>query len=125
MRKVIQTIFVLSVAFACSEEVDDLSVMPGNSSFEIAEKQMTIFGESILPRYDDAGFRDLVYAEIEKQFDGDFNVLIKTLAEKNPESADLTNKLTAFYDLVKKYDNRQHEPQIFIPFYEELKQKVN
>lgn len=67
----------------------------------------------------DKNFREFLYGEIEKQFDGDYNVLIDVLLEKN-----VSSKSKALEFSKRTTDAMQDQgvyPQLFIPFYEELK----
>jgi hypothetical protein len=67
----------------------------------------------------DIGFKEFLYGEIEKQFDGDYNVLIDVLLEKNTSSK---SKVLGFSSrLTDELQAQDIYPQVFIPFYEELK----
>lgn len=64
-------------------------------------------------------FKEFLYGEIEKQFDGDYNVLIDVLLEKNVNSK---SKAVGFSKrITDEFQSQDIYPQIFIPFYEELK----
>ncbi|WPR77727.1 hypothetical protein [Algoriphagus sp. NG3] len=64
-------------------------------------------------------FKEFLYGEIEKQFDGDYNVLIDVLLEKNVNSK---SKAVGFSKrIIDEFQSQDIYPQIFIPFYEELK----
>ncbi len=76
--------------------------------------------------------RQMVYQEVEKQFDGDYNVLLETLiAQKMAANRSKPNETLQVFDRqikdftqqVMKESKEQVYPQIFIPFYEDLKQK--
>lgn len=67
----------------------------------------------------DKNFKEFLYGEIEKQFDGDYSVLVDVLLEKNVNSK---SKQLGFSKRIR--DDLQVQniyPQVFIPFYEELK----
>lgn len=100
--------------------------------YEYAESNLSKIGKGIvLTTADNNGFRELVYNEIEKKFDGDYNVLTKTLDDKSKAlNVNLSDKirkvdgnpsdgepLSAFANV----DGKSYNPQVFIPFYEELK----
>ncbi len=64
--------------------------------------------------------RERVYSFIEKQFDGEHNVLITTLVNEGglPGTNELHGALKAFHDI---HGNTYH-PQIYIPYLDELKE---
>lgn len=66
----------------------------------------------------DKNFKEFLYGEIVKQFDGDYNVLIDVLLEKN-----VSSKSKALEFSKRTTDAMQDKgvyPQLFIPFYEKL-----
>ncbi len=65
----------------------------------------------------DTDFKNYVYKQIEKQFDGDYNVLLNKVENEygNKLKSAKINNTISFFDSINKY------PQIFIPFYENLK----
>ncbi|NJN40912.1 MAG: hypothetical protein HC811_00370 [Flammeovirgaceae bacterium] len=78
----------------------------------------------------DKEFRSILYSFVEEAFDGEHNVLFKHLMEetKNPTHARmLGNKLVGEkLDILNAFSNikgKNYYPQIFIPFYDELKAK--
>jgi hypothetical protein len=97
------------------------------------ENLLAIGNAAISLSREDVSFRQTIYSEIEKTFDGDYNVLIRTLtgapvngrregklytsvvkvtgSAENAEQA-----LTAFNSV----EGKNYYPQIFIPFYEDL-----
>ncbi|WP_128546990.1 hypothetical protein [Larkinella soli] len=79
--------------------------------------------------------KSLLYQEIEKQFDGDYNVLIETLEKTNSlfklkNNIELANNSpmgrTSGDDVLKAFEGIEgntYFPQVYIPFYENLKKK--
>lgn len=67
-------------------------------------------------------FRCFVYKEIEKQFDGDYNVLINIIDEKFIKKKK-HNECILEGEFGRYFDDRDIFPQIYIPFFEELKMK--
>lgn len=69
----------------------------------------------------DEDFKDFLYDEVEKQFDGDYNVLIDVLlahsADPSAKELDFSKRAA-----VAMHDQETYQ-QIFIPFFEELKTK--
>ncbi len=68
--------------------------------------------------YFEPDFRKFVYAEIDKKFDGDFNVLTKTIEENYCAKSKKEYSKESFSTI-----NNKKYPQIFIPYYEELYKK--
>ncbi|SFF39420.1 hypothetical protein [Spirosoma endophyticum] len=102
--------------------------------FNYTETNLKKLGKGvILAASEDSSFRNLIYAEIEKKFDGDYNVLIKTLNQKSTalninlrekilqanENPSDDNALIAFDNI----EGKSYNPQVFIPFYQELKKE--
>jgi hypothetical protein len=99
--------------------------------FGYAEVNLKRIGKGVLLATMNNNFRNLVYSEIEKKFDGDYNVLTKTLDQKSrsiniklnesirkaDENSSEEDALSAFANI----DGKSYNPQVFIPFYEELK----
>ena len=74
-------------------------------------------------------FRRLVYSEVDKKFDGDNNVLLETLSSalsnSNTRIADNLSTNESFKSSLEAFKNIEGEsycPQIYIPFYAELKE---
>jgi hypothetical protein len=97
---------------------------------------LTMIGKGVLSASVNTNFRKMVYTEIDKKFDGDFNVLVNTLGEnaskmninlvqnvaKNMGNAsdmmaNAQNAMNAF----KNIEGNEYYPQVYIPFFEELK----
>jgi hypothetical protein len=81
---------------------------------------------------DNAAFRQALYQGIDQKFDGETNVLVKDLLASQPAVADqweraaqrlgfkgVSNALAAFQGI----NTRNAYPQLYIPFYEELKEE--
>jgi hypothetical protein len=75
--------------------------------------------KELKPVFKDAELKAILYSEVAKKFDGEYNVLIKTLI-KNPQVSSKINTekvndlLAAFYNI----DGRNYHPQIYIPSFE-------
>jgi hypothetical protein len=67
----------------------------------------------------DKNFKEFLYGEIEKQFDGDYNVLVDVLLEKNGNSK--SKQLGFSKRITDDLQVQNIYPQVFIPFYAELK----
>ncbi len=83
-----------------------------------AASELYTLGEGVADLTKVNSFKLHVYEQVEKKFDGDFNVLIETVQDDFPsnglKSAKIQNSLNYFKD-------GNLFPQIYIPFYEELK----
>ena len=109
-----------------------------NDPFKYTQDNLTKIGIGILNSSKKSNFRAMLYEEIEKKFDGDNNVLIKTIEENankmninfeqsiadgfNNSGAKLDqarNAINAF----KNIEKQEYYPQVFIPLFEEKKQK--
>jgi len=99
---------------------------------EYLTSHLTILGKSALQAAKKESFKQELYAEVEKQFDGDYNVLFETLKAKlsndkglfgarlsGISNEDLEQSLNAF----KGIDGDDFFPQIYIPHFEELKEQ--
>lgn len=74
-------------------------------------------GDTVMSFIAEPGFREFIYKEVEKRFDGDYNVLINKV-----QSEYLKKKKSSNIELALSYfENLNVYPQIFIPFYEDLK----
>jgi hypothetical protein len=96
------------------------------------EYHLGAIGQSALLMADHAAFRQALYQGIDQKFDGETNVLVKDLLARQPALADqwdqaarrlgfggVENALAAFQGL----NQRNSYPQLYIPFYDELKEK--
>lgn len=95
---------------------------------EFATDNLKVYGKSILTFQIDFDFKANLYAAIEESFDGERNVLFKTLLreDKNPIHArklqgELLNSRQAIMNAFMNLDGKNYYPQVFIPFYDELK----
>ncbi len=120
---------------SCEEQPEPL-LKPTESSLidvdavKFAQENLKSYGKSILSFQTEIKFKKDLYSLIEESFDGERNVLFKTLLqeEKNPiNSRNLTNKLNKVSPTVlNAFDNiagKNYFPQVFIPFYDVLKEK--
>jgi hypothetical protein len=135
MKKVILSLITISIALSSCRNESDLSSMedqkamikPNLSSMSLKDKR--IYLESILMNtakdiisesQKDAKSRSVVYAELEKNIDGDDNALIDVFYKQIPalnNDADFKNSLLAFNDL----EGSKYFPQIFVYNYNRLK----
>lgn len=94
---------------------------------------LTTLGKSVLLLLEEKDFKNLVYEEVSKEFDGDYNVLLETIfnneairSRKNDINAILNegdvsmtvNEALSALDFTD-IDSVKYFPQIFIPFFEE------
>lgn len=95
---------------------------------EFAQANLKFYAQSVLAMQNESGFRADLYAAVEEAFDGEKNVLFKTLMDdsRNPKNARSlkdnlqqlsSNALTAFNNI----EGNNYYPQLYIPFYDELK----
>jgi hypothetical protein len=96
---------------------------------------LDVLRNGILSQVDDGAFRTLLYREVEKRFDGDYNVLLNVLAELSPSlfetfAASRYTQPGAFCVSLEAFSNIPDSttmislyPQIYIPEYEQLKAK--
>ncbi|MCE7863255.1 MAG: hypothetical protein DYG99_06910 [Bacteroidetes bacterium CHB5] len=95
---------------------------------EFAQGNLKFYAQSVLAMQNESGFRADLYAAVEEAFDGEKNVLFKTLMDdsRNPKNARSlkdnlqqlnSNALTAFNNI----EGNNYYPQVYIPFYDELK----
>lgn len=88
---------------------------------ESLQNELFTTGIAIGEMYGKPGFRELVYSEVDKKFDGDFNVLVTNLVRNYPENDLLkSGKMAGATEYFRKTGRH---PQIYIPFYEELNRK--
>ncbi len=125
-------LFLLAIVFyGCQDqEASDESLTPSEepvkSVYAQLEESLMPFGQIALRYSQEPSFRSLVYEEIEKQFDGDYNVLLETVRDRRMEAnrgggQELSDALICFtqtYVLEEKL-----YPQIYIPFYESVRKR--
>lgn len=98
------------------------------------EQHLKTLGQSILSMVNDLEFREIVYQQIEKRVDGDDNVLIETLSKiptssrktigaRMDESVNIEGNVGRALAQFKGIEGRDLYPQIYIPFYENVKQR--
>jgi hypothetical protein len=87
-----------------------------NQASEISKK--LILAKEILKASEDPKFRNLIWEETGKKFDGDFNFLLSNLSGKttNARKFNLNERLL---NLIKENQNLENGLQIYIPFQEE------
>ena len=124
--------------FSCK---DELSNVPNpdlvtSDPFKYTLDNLTTIGKGVLNSSKNSNFRRMVYTEIEKRFDGDEDVLIKTL-EENASRMNVnlvqniakgmrksSETLVNAESVLKAFSNiegNEYYPQVYIPFFEELK----
>lgn len=102
------------------------------AELKFASERLTSIGQVILLESADNQSRAYLYGKIEKRFDGETNVLIESLINENPTySARISNNLSSLFGNEGNLDNylasfknikgSNYYPQLFIPFYDELK----
>lgn len=119
---VIITSIFLIIIISCEHDdeiVDDRAAMYQKT--DIVHEQLFILGKSVNKLMQEEEFKSFVYTEIEKKFDGDYNILFKNIDDKFRTAEVLKSEEAlnskGFFENLNRY------PQIYIPFYEELKRK--
>lgn len=88
---------------------------------------LTDIGSSILKLSTNSDFKEVLYTEVAKQFDGDNDVLIITLidelAKVNSELAINLRQVEPSLNKFKNIEGENYYPQIFIPNFEQLGHK--
>jgi len=105
-----------------------------------AEYNLSILGKGLLGLTTNSDFREVLYTEVDKQFDNEHNVLLKTLNQtchdqgidmcrisqiflvENNIQSDFESTLAGAF---KNIDGIDYYPQIFIPFFEEVLERNN
>lgn len=138
-------VFVLSIVLtinACDEssevqkQTESIELQSQEDQMAYAKNHLKVLGQAAANVAKEPEFREMLYQEIEKQFDGDYNVLFETLANSTidnvPTGARMATTVITEYDIYealeafKGIEGADFYPQIYIPFYEELKeQKTN
>lgn len=95
-----------------------------------------MIGKGVLSASTNTNFRKMVYTEINKKFDGDFNVLVNTLGENASKMninlvqniaksmgnvSDVTMNAQNAMSSFKNIEGNEYYPQVYIPFFENLK----
>jgi hypothetical protein len=139
MRK-IYLLIVTAFATACSEldlvtENKDDRVLDINQKVNVdyAKKYLSALGNSILILQNDTEFRSNLYSSIEVAFDGEKNVLFRSFISTGSDKRILSKFSQALSQVVgeasipevinafNNIEGRTLYPQIFIPFYDDLK----
>lgn len=134
--------FVISIALVfngCQEGLEvqknDLSIelQPHDNQIAYTKNHLKVLGQAAAGLAKSSEFREILYQEIEKQFDGDYNVLFETLANSTVDNVPTGVRMAAslkteesYYAALKAFKNIEGTdfyPQIYIPFYEKLKDK--
>ncbi len=111
-----------------NEQPQNIAEVTNQRDVAFATENLTVYGESLLTLQKDSEFGKVLYAGIEDAFDGERNVLFKTLLQedKNPiQARKLSSKLLSskegIMNAFSNIEGRNYYPQVFIPFYDELK----
>jgi hypothetical protein len=95
------------------------------------EQHLDVIGQAVLLNAPDENFRQALYAGINKKFDGEANVLLKDLLASSPAIADKleqaaarngSGKVSTALAAFRGLNNNNAYPQLYIPFYDELKE---
>lgn len=106
--------------FSCQSEDQDL-IDPGKNLNTIESKFKDLGFHILTENRNNDSFKILLYKEVEKQFDGDYNVLIETLLnDSDVFSLDISSSSNR---VNFEMQDEGIYPHVFIPFYEELKSK--
>jgi len=93
-----------------------------------------VLGQAALRMADDPQFRSVLYQEIEKQFDGDYNVLFEHLqyvrqrqntypGARMTDTHEIGAGFLESIDAFKGIEGTDYYPQIYIPYYEALNER--
>ncbi len=114
----------LTIFNGCQKDDELLNYKDENnlSDTEYAYNKLSLIGFNVLKDSKDSKFKNHVYNKVNEKFDNDFDVLLKDLEISNQnsslKSAINSNVLEAF----KGIDDNNYYPQVFIPFFDELKE---
>ncbi len=116
------TAFIMINVMSCMNEDSVVQeVVQEADPSETVQNELFSAGIAIGEMYGKPGFRELVYSEVDKKFDGDFNVLVTNLEKNYPEKELLkSGRMEGPAEYFRKIGRY---PQIYIPFYEELSRK--
>ncbi len=136
MKKILLYLFVFVCFVSCSTHEDVVenplnTLQPDTDDIAYAKKHLKVLGEfaSELANTDNS-YRNLIYNEVEKRFDGEYNVLFQTIdsilfSDKVPYSIART-ETESYKVALKAFLNKEginYFSQIYIPFYEELQKR--
>lgn len=85
-----------------------------------------VLGASVASLANETEFRELLYWEVEKQFDGDYNVLFETLLSQELPEGRVSSTLShsSLSDVLETFkvavEGEELYPQIYIPYFEEM-----
>ncbi len=100
-------------------------VIPENSLKTSLKEDLEVIGRIVGQLADAKEFKQVVYSEVAKRFDGDENVLLETLLKNSLAISDVRQKET-LQEKVRKLSLpgiRKHAPQIYIPYFQEQQDK--
>lgn len=133
MKKLIIIVFVVAVVASCQNE----KITPDSDTSLVFEKvdlnNLTSITQNFIPLSKTAWkfsqsseIRESIYSKIENKFDGDFNVLFNDIIDADLGSrtiyAELSSEVSTNITMFQKVSPEEIiHPQIYIPFYEELK----
>ncbi len=106
-------------------KIENININPNNvNTFNYAQKvdyleeNLLILAQSLFPLTKSQGLKKQLYSEIEKKFDGDYNVLFKSLTNLITfQSSSLKNKHLKSVEAFKQLEGRDYFPQLAIPLH--------
>ena len=123
---IILTISTLAFLQSCEKKElinEQKDVIEENMNFDNGEViELVNIGEYVANLFSiKSNFKEKVYLEIEKMFDGDYNVLMKTI-DSDIELKSVMPKVSESYQIAMNgFKLKSQYPQIYIPFFEEHK----
>jgi len=126
-------LLVVSLLISCEDQTlsDNVPIeehiLSVTEEIEYTRENLKAYGRSVLALQGEKDFKKKFYALVEESFDGERNVLFKTLLqeEKSPMARRLQTELQKNGNVaLRAFDNiegKNYYPQIFVPFYDELK----
>lgn len=112
-----------------SDQVPDDVSVKNAEAIQFAQENLKIYGKSITALQADNAFREKLYSLVEESFDGERNVLFRTLLseEQNPMASKLRREISKLNqsatNALINVDGKNYYPQVYIPFYDDLKEK--
>jgi hypothetical protein len=118
--------------FKPEEKINPIELQPYEAQLAYVQDNLKILGKSVLSMAKDPEFREIVYQQIEKRVGGDDNVLIETLSKiKTSNQTTIGARMNGLVnndgnvekalDKFRNIEGRDLYPQIYIPFYENVK----
>lgn len=145
MSWIVSIMVILLFFYSCRQEEQevlmfepDISKVPKDieGQFEYARQHLTTIGIAALQLGGYQNVKQTVHNEVEKQFDGDYNVLFedllsKTINKDSNSSSRIASILSdedysavlAALDAFKGINGEDFYPQIYIPYFETLEEK--